>query len=164
TVVTYEGAPQPAEWGLSVPASVKLDNETSTTSTNKFAYSNSKIAIVSQDGSDFEDNSKDRTFNVNGVSANVNSVNNNMLLKGSDNSTTRMLAHVYNQGVSASTGWDEQSSNATVSNIQNIEFTSSKDGNSSKKLERGVQFGADIYKITPDINYSNTISWTATEK
>ncbi|MCW2282234.1 hypothetical protein [Lactococcus lactis] len=164
TVVTYDGAPQPAEWGLSVPATVKLDKEASTNSTNKFAYSNSKIAIVSQDGSEFEDSNKDRTFTVNGTSANIDAANNNMLLKGADNSTVRMLAHVYNQGTAANSNWDMQSSNANADNLHNIDITSSKDGNSTKKTERNIQFGGDVALMTAHTNYSNTISWTANEK
>ncbi|MEY8521235.1 hypothetical protein [Lactococcus taiwanensis] len=65
TVITYEGAPKPVEWGLSVPATIKLENKISLNGRD-ICYGNGKVAIVNEEGQSLVDASKDRTFSVSG--------------------------------------------------------------------------------------------------
>ncbi|WP_242328091.1 hypothetical protein, partial [Lactococcus lactis] len=65
TVVTYDGAPKPAEWGLSVPATVKFDKDAKTQYYNSLIkFGNLQVAIVDENGTNFKDSTKDHNFEI----------------------------------------------------------------------------------------------------
>ncbi|MCW2282231.1 hypothetical protein [Lactococcus lactis] len=166
TVVTYEGAPKPAEWGLSVPANVKLDKSSNVAGSN-IHYGNMKVGIVDDQGQSLVDATKDRTFSVSGKGTGTNGNLSFTDKSGQKYNNFLYAAYTGNQGDSEPTTmtkavWDAASNDATklVSN-----FETKADG-SNANAEKWVQFGVNEAKqgFNKNTNYSETISWTATEK
>ncbi|WP_242327898.1 hypothetical protein [Lactococcus lactis] len=166
TVVTYEGAPQPAEWGLSVPASINLD-KVSDIDGAKIHYGNLKVAVVDAQGQSLVDATKDRTFSVSGKGTGANG--GLAFDDGSGNKSDNFLFAAYagNQGDTEPTDmtksvWDVAANTATALDSDII----TKADGSNAKSEKWVQFGVDEAKSGFDKagHYTETISWTATEK
>ncbi|MEY8515298.1 hypothetical protein [Lactococcus taiwanensis] len=166
TVITYEGAPKPAEWGLSVPASVKLD-KVSDVNGAKIHYGNMKVAVVDAQGQVLVDASKDRTFSVAGKGTGTNG---NLVF--ADSSGKKFDNYLYaayagNQGdaepaTMTKTIWDAASNKADTLNSDII----TKADGSNAKSEKWLQFGVNEAKQGFNVkdSYTETISWTATEK
>ncbi|MEY8515264.1 hypothetical protein [Lactococcus taiwanensis] len=149
TVVTYEGAPQPAEWGLSVPASVKLD-KSGNVGTDPGTYGIGKLAIVTETGSDYVDSVKDHTFNVYGTG--TSEIGNKPLYVGAGN-----------QGDAEPTTWIGSASNNFGDDLD-FDFVTKADG-SNVQPTMYINFGVkDKDSGTVNVGDSTTISWTATEK
>ena len=171
TVVSYTGtAPQPKDWGISVPATINETKE-GKSSDYTFKYGIAKLAIVDADGKAFEDSSKDRTFNVSGTSQYLDS-NKYMIVKDSNNPNTWawLYSEKTEQGAAEPTTLTDQlkANNCLVSDIQNIVFTSKASGNTNSPLSRYISFGSPMpgsteHPLDLSKNYSDTISWTATE-
>ncbi|MGV8956354.1 hypothetical protein [Lactococcus lactis] len=161
TVVTYEGVPKPAEWGLSVPATVKLDTEV-----NGYKIHNDKIEIVKVDGSTFEDTTTDHNFSISGTVKNLGANNKPVLVNVNDSTkTTPLLLGVTSQGAS-DPGIGSLDIRPNTSKISNIAISTKQDNSSSaphvylrsavtKSKAESAANGADL---------NTTISWTVTEK
>ncbi|WP_242326930.1 hypothetical protein [Lactococcus lactis] len=164
TVVTYEGAPKPAEWGLSVPSTVKLDEGTSNAGQSGiFTSKNCKLSIIKEDGTDYTD-TQDKTFNING------SVENAGKLIGTKDTSIKVDLNVYISKVGDSNEKEDTFVGYGISGStlkdQNIEATYKADG--SQKAERYVKLYAatqQLQSVTKDgENLQTSVSWTATEK
>lgn len=171
TTVTYEGAPQPAEWGLSVPTTVKLDKPLANDKKNEgiAMYGNVKIAIVATEtNTDFKGNT-DKTFVVNG-SALYKTTNGLLELVNVKDHTksVKMFGLLKPQTADGAepTTMSEESEGQDFDNesgLKNIEIQAPVDG--SLKTYRWLQFLGQNLKITPEgDSMTNTISWTAAEK
>ncbi|MGV8957630.1 hypothetical protein [Lactococcus lactis] len=164
TVVTYEGAPKPAEWGLSVPSTIRLDKVADSGNTR---WGTGKLEIVSEDGSTFQDKTKDRTFSIDGTPTLVSprASKTFMIFKDEDASTNGCMVYVkaLDQGATEPTAWPGQA-DASISALKNIEIVSMS--NNSKSPSRILGLGA--YESNDPLvwthNFTNTIQWTATEK
>ncbi|MGV8956348.1 hypothetical protein [Lactococcus lactis] len=165
TVVTYEGAPKPAEWGLSVPSTIKLDKETDS-GTTKWGYG--KIAIVKEDGSEFSDTTKDRTFRIAGVPK-LGSDSAFYLYQDNDVTKASVKAMItpLAQGAADPVDWKVASVNSgfSVKLCANFDIDAKSDNSipPSRNWVIGIHDdgGSSIIK---KYNYSNTMAWTATEK
>ncbi|MGV8956345.1 hypothetical protein [Lactococcus lactis] len=159
TVVTYDGTPQPAEWGLSVPATIKLDKITDSGQT---AWGSEKLEIVKDDGSTFSDTSKDRTFTISGTPKNLTEAN-RFTLHGENNLAINTMMNALPQGEGEPTEWRKASagSNMTLDKAT-FDIISKSDGSTtpSRYWVVGIHDGAGLKPV----NYSNTMAWTATEK
>lgn len=164
TAITYEGAPKPAEWGLSVPSTVKLDEGTSNTGqSGLFTSKNCKLSIVKENGTDYTD-TQDKTFNING------SVENAGKLIGTKDTSIKSDLNVYISKVGDSNEKEDTFEGYGISGStlkdQNIEATYKADG--SQKAERYVKlyaFTQDLQNKTKDgENLQTSVSWTATEQ
>ncbi|MCW2279543.1 hypothetical protein, partial [Lactococcus lactis] len=102
TVVTYEGAPKPAEWGLSVPATVKLDKEAGDS-----MYGNAKVSIVDSDTATTFKGNEDKTFRVKFKSHYLNG--NTMMLRNAKDQKISTVMYVTRTPQTANedepTGW-----------------------------------------------------------
>ncbi|MGV8956936.1 hypothetical protein [Lactococcus lactis] len=164
TVVTYEGAPKPAEWGLSVPATIKLDK---TTDGGNTAWSSGKFEIVKDDGSTFSDTSKDRTFTISGTpKENVGSADRFYLFEDGINTQGKdkieVMMKAQDQGASEPTNWATAASGSSIALSQaTFDINSKSDGS----VAPSRYWVAGIHREPlQKLNYSNTMSWTATEK
>uniref|UniRef100_UPI001F5806C6 hypothetical protein n=1 Tax=Lactococcus lactis TaxID=1358 RepID=UPI001F5806C6 len=166
TVVTYDGTPQPAEWGLSVPATVKLDKEVNDDS----MYGNAKIAIVSTDtNTDFKGDA-DQTFVVSGSALYKDEHGLLQLKNAKDQSiVTGLFGMLENQTATGAepTGWGKPGGLRfqDEAKLKNIEIQAPVDG--SLKTSRWLQFYGVSVKglaLTEGDSMTTTISWTATEK
>lgn len=159
TTVTYEGAPQPAEWGLSVPATVKLDHKSGYVS-----YGNAKIEIVDKNGTAFKDSTKEHTFDIAGSSANKNS-GDQMILVDENTGVSldeKLFAKFGNQGEEASetkVGINTALSDSSSESALKTTIVSKTDN--SVAPHNWIQFQTYASCLQ---NGKNTISWTATEK
>ena len=175
TIVSYTGtAPQPKDWGISVPATVNLSetekaaafNNLGVTGTRKYGSGN--LSIVDANGAAFEDPSGNRTFSVSGTSQ-VTANQEWLMMKDSNGNTVDLAFGVTDQGRNNPAVIQQVMDNVkdnNVKNLQNITFTSNSQGNTSKPLTRGVAFFANTASKAPlDLSksYSDTISWTASE-
>ncbi|MEY8515274.1 hypothetical protein, partial [Lactococcus taiwanensis] len=173
-VVTYEGAPQPAEWGLSVPASVKLDKIA--TNDSNLAYGDAKLAIVGEDGNDsFTDVNKDHSFVVSGALNGITGSTMTLVNNGDTSQHTYLMAKALSQGTAATENVSMDIRNAMKSNIENIEIISKTDNSTTperymqfgvhkqRTSEGGSEIGADA-KNENGAGLSATIAWTAAEK
>ncbi|MCW2282186.1 hypothetical protein [Lactococcus lactis] len=150
TVVTYDGTPQPAEWGLSVPATVKLDKN-GNVGTEPGVYGVGKLAIVTETGADYEDSVKDHTFNVYG-SVSADKIGEKPLYFGTGN-----------QGDAEPTSWIGTPQNNLADDLD-FDFVTKADG-SNVAPNLYINFGVkDGDAGTVNVGDSTTISWTAAEK
>ncbi|MGV8973711.1 hypothetical protein [Lactococcus lactis] len=121
------------------------------------------MSIVTASGTDFEDNTKDYNFKVSGISKYLTDDNKNMILHCIDpeNANPWLYAAVADQG---SPEPDKLPSNLNSNKdiISNMIFSSKMTGNKDKPLTRYISFASN--SSVKDKNYSNTISWTATEQ
>lgn len=168
TVITYEGAQKPEEWGLSVPATVNLDKIPSNGSAAS-RYGNAKLAIVSSDANTDFKGTTDKTFVINGSVLYKNGDGKMLFKNAKDESiTTDMYGMLDSQTADAAepTAWNDpagqRSENESL--LKNIEIQAPADG--SLKPARWLQiYGDDVATITPEgDSMTNTISWTANEK
>ncbi|WP_242328171.1 hypothetical protein [Lactococcus lactis] len=176
TVVTYEGAPKPAEWGLSVPANLELKDEPGAESMQPgdvyLAIKNCKLSIVKEDGTDYTD-TQDRTFNLKGEVANEG------YLVGTKDPTKKTALEAKIMDVGAPDEKDDEFNGYGISGAdlknQTIEATYKADG--SQKAERYVKLysflrtDSSINKVgVKDLieagsgSLQTSVSWTATEK
>lgn len=166
---------KPAEWGLSVPTTVKLDKEY-LDSSKLTMCGNAKLEIVNEDGSTFKNDQKNHTFEITGSGAyKVSSgfISNGNVLKDKDGNvlsntidgfspTPVFLEFAYaNQGEAEpknlleSPGFTDDALKTTIE---------SKTDNSiapHKWLQFSINFSS---KQKIEKNASTTIRWTATEK
>ncbi|OUZ27896.1 hypothetical protein A5806_002504 [Enterococcus faecium] len=174
TNVTYNGnstTVKPKDWAISVPSTIDETKEGKSENIS-FKYGIGKLAIVDEKGNNFEDSSSDRTFSMTGNPNFMGGDGVSMIIETTD---YKDLAWLYSektdQGATEPTSLTDQlnKNNGSVKDIQNIEFSSKASGNTASPLVRYVTFGSPMpgYTNHPlDLNksYSNTISWTATEK
>ncbi|MGV8958740.1 hypothetical protein [Lactococcus lactis] len=162
TVVTYEGATKPAEWGLSVPSTIKLNEGTCTAQGNLYLVKNCKINIVKTDGSDYSD-PQDKTFILKG-----NMSNDGYLVGKVDTSQKVQL-----QAKIMDIGDDHEKDDKLINTMgavlgdelqqENIEIPYKSDG--SQKAERYIKFIASKGQLQKAADQLQTsVSWTATEK
>lgn len=124
--VTYDGIPQSTDWGLSVPATVKLDTEV-----NGYKIHNDKIEIVKVDGSTFEDTTTDHNFSILGTVKNLDANNKPVLVNVNDSiKTTSFLLEVTSQGVSEP-GTGSLDIQPATSKISNMVISTKQDKTSS---------------------------------
>ena len=168
TVVSYTGtAPQPKDWGISVPATVNLSENS--TGTTVLKYGNAKLAIVNADGTtDFTDTSANHKFTISGQSQYVNNGGGFgpflMYLNDPDTPSIQdnfLYAYPLSQGVTPTSDvtWTSEA-DANPTRIQNLEIDSNTTNNTP--TERYVQFAANKEKAGTQ-TLSDTISWTASE-
>ena len=167
TVVSYTGtAPQPKDWGISVPATVNLSENS--TGTTILKYGNAKLAIVNADGtSDFTDTSANHKFTISGQSqyATTTAEYGPLMYLGDSsqpyNQEDYLYAYPLPQGSAPTSDvtWTSEQ-NAWPSRIQNLEIDSNT--TNSTPTERYVQFAVNKEKAGTK-TLSNTISWTASE-
>ncbi|WP_242328074.1 hypothetical protein [Lactococcus lactis] len=126
-------------------------------------YEVGKVSIMTASGTGFEDNTKDHNFKVSGISKYLTDDNKNMILHcaNPESASPWLYVAVADQG---SPKPNEVSSNLDASKdiISNIIFSSKMTGNEAKTLTRYISFASN--PSVKDENYSDTISWTATEK
>ncbi|MEY8515021.1 hypothetical protein [Lactococcus taiwanensis] len=163
TVITYEGAPKPAEWGLSVPATINMDKKADN---DRRAYGNGKVAIVNEDGTAFTDKTKARTFKVVGSGVNKDSNNQNVLVDA--NKGTATTAHLFAR-------FEDQGGEQPTALISGVGDTAadSKDDVLTTVLEskidnsiathRWLQVNVFTERLQGQ-NVKTTLSWTATEE
>ncbi|MCW2282225.1 hypothetical protein [Lactococcus lactis] len=148
TVVTYDGTPQPAEWGLSVPATVKLDKN-GNVDTEPGVYGVGKLAIVTETGADYKDSVKNHVFNVHG-SVSADKIGEKPLYFGAGN-----------QGNAEPTSWVGTPQD-NLTNGLDIMLTTTTSGSVAPNLY--INFGVkDEDAGTVNVGDSTTVSWTAAE-
>ncbi|WP_242328189.1 hypothetical protein [Lactococcus lactis] len=161
TVVTYEGAPKPAEWGLSVPATVKLDKEA-----NDSMYGNAKVSIVDSDTATTFKGNEDKTFLVRLKSQYLN--RGHMILRNAKDQKISAAMYTSRTPQSANedepTGWATPTDGGSTNRETSTEIAAPADG--SVKASRWFQFiGEHVKKLTPaGDSMTDTLSWTAIEK
>ncbi|MEY8515294.1 hypothetical protein, partial [Lactococcus taiwanensis] len=159
TVVTYEGAPKPAEWGLSVPATLNLNKND-----KKWYFNNAKVAILDSTGGEYSGKTPQK-FIVSGTSSVVKNDKVGMTADPQKNNYLAPLnMYVANQGDNepASPASGSFQTTQTTNTLQNIEFDSSKG-----KVYKYIQFALwkdDLTENDQKKTLSSTISWTASEK
>ena len=172
TVVTYEGAPQPAEWGLSMPANLNLTKDVSDTTLNsthpEVKYNIGTVEIVGTDDSEFVDRTSDRTFRVNVTSKYMGGQDNKYMRMVNKTDNTQMvplMAKVGNQGVNVT---DYQATpEAKLETFNSALVFESKSDQSNPRVKKDVVF-AVVQEVAAQANTNNagldnTLSWTATE-
>lgn len=154
---------KPAEWGLSVPATINMNQKADN---NKRAYGNGKVAIVNEDGTAFIDKTKARTFEIVGSGVNKDSNNQNILVDANTGAAT--TAHL-------SARFEDQGGEQPTALISGVGDTvaDSKDDALTTVLEskidnsiaphRWLQVNVFTDKLQGQ-NIKTTLSWTATEK
>ncbi|MCW2280409.1 hypothetical protein [Lactococcus lactis] len=166
TVVTYESAPKPAEWGLSVPSTIRLDK---VADSGDSRWGTGKLEIVSEDGSTFQDKTKDRTFSIDGEPAHLSPDNKDVFMIFKDGVTSSeplekcsVYIKTLDQGATELTAWPEQAT-TSISALKNIEIVSMSNNSKSPSRILGLKARCP-YTIIWRNNLTNTIQWTATEK
>ena len=173
TVVSYTGtAPQPKDWGISVPATINESKDGSQILPNNknvnFKYGVGKLAIVNADGNAFEDTSKNRIFSLSSSSQYVNA-RNQMVLQTKTGIQGALVANITDQGATEPTTLMPNMQNTSSPSTQ---FTSKASGNTESPLVRYIEFASPITStdyffesspLDPSKSYSDTISWTASE-
>ena len=164
-----------------MPATVNLSESENAKPFNKFGssgirkYGSGNLSIVNADGAAFEDPSENRTFSVSGtsqvtsMSIGMRPIIHNIAMKDENGKLADLAFGVTDQGQNnpgaIQTVMDGVKNNS-VKNLQNITFTSNSQGNTSKPLTRGMAFFANTaakFPLNPSKNYTDTISWTASE-
>ncbi|MEY8515260.1 hypothetical protein [Lactococcus taiwanensis] len=154
TVVTYDGTPQPAEWGLSVPATVKLDASGEVISVANrqnypVTYGTGQVKIIQEDGSDYPTG---KSFTVDAQATR---------LATADGSSVNLYALKHGTSEPADHLGNIDNAWLTGGNSGSLEF----DANSRSNW---VSFSVKDRDLTSQqlINQklNSTISWTATEK
>ncbi|WP_242327900.1 hypothetical protein [Lactococcus lactis] len=165
TVVTYDGTPQPVEWGLSVPSTIKLDKFADNNTT---AWSCGKVEIVKADGSTFSDTSKDRAFTVSGTPQKMHDHDDRFYLfeNGTDGGLKLpAMMTALPQGAAEPTTWKEACVNSGL-DLRRATFNINSHADGSVAPSRywvaGLHDGSGGH--LPKLDLSNTMLWTATEK
>ncbi|MGV8958739.1 hypothetical protein [Lactococcus lactis] len=162
TVVTYEGAPKPAEWGLSVPSTVKFDKDAKTRYIDApIKFGNLQVAIVDENGTSFKDSTKDHNFEI--VPKGTNFDNKGVsTIKSADGSIGRIYYSLaLKQGQAAPT---DDMDYANSGNWATTTIETKADGsNVNPTVDYQIGIGANGL-VSVSTQLTDTISWTATEK
>ncbi|MEY8515304.1 hypothetical protein AALA94_10630, partial [Lactococcus taiwanensis] len=173
TVITYEGAPKPAEWGLSVPAALNLTEDETDANLDKnhapeVKYNIGTVEIVSVDGTEFADQTSDRVFRVNVTSKYTGGQNNDYMRMANKTDNTQLvplLVKVSDQGGNFA---DYQAGSASnITNFNNALVFKSKTDQSNPRMKKDVLFvvnqEAATLINTNNAGLENTLTWTALE-
>ncbi|MEY8521335.1 hypothetical protein, partial [Lactococcus taiwanensis] len=162
TVVTYEGAPKPAEWGLSVPAAVKFDKNAKTQySGSPIKFGNLQVSIVNETGTSFKDSTQDHNFEIVPKGTNLNSKGVSTV-KSADGAIEKVYYSLaLKQGQAAPT---DDMDYAKSGNWATTTIETKADGsNVNPSVDYQIGIGANgLQGISTQL--TDTVSWTATEK
>lgn len=162
TVVTYEGTPTPADWGLSIPATVKFDKDAKTRYNNaSIKFGNLQVAIVDENGTSFKDSTKDHSFEIVPKGTNINSKGVSTI-KSADGSIEKVYYSLaLKQGQAAPT--DDMNYANSGSWATTTIKTKADGSNVNPTVDYQIGIGANGLKSI-STQLTDTISWTATEK
>ncbi|MEY8515251.1 hypothetical protein, partial [Lactococcus taiwanensis] len=147
------------DWGISVPASIKLDEGLKNTGPgNQFVAKNCKLSIIKADGSDYSD-TQDKTFTIKGDIAN----DGHFLNKKSPSQKVDLNVKIMDVGNTHEKDdvLSDYGIGGSALKNQTIEVTYKADG--SQKSERYVKFYSHLPSLGEE-NWETSVSWTAAEK